>query len=107
MAAMERVSSDWFSARALFQQVGDLVLVMEVLIVLETVAFGQVSVTGRVIDENNAAVAGARILLGPAISTDSQALSLQTLSDPTGSFTLTLQKQGNYLVSVELTGYFR
>jgi carboxypeptidase family protein len=107
MAAMEKVPSDWFSARVLFRQIGALVLVVEALIILETVAFSQVSLTGRVIDENNVAVAGAHVLLAPGTSTDLQISSLQTLSDPTGTFSLTLQKQGNYLVSAELTGYFR
>ncbi len=55
---MEKVPSDWFFARALVRQIRDLVLVMEALIILEPAAFGQVLLTGRVIDESNAAVAG-------------------------------------------------
>src|SRR5437879_470254 len=107
MAVMEESPSNSFSARTLHRQLGDLALLVVALISLQMVAFGQVSLNGRVTDENNVPVDGAHVSLGSAVSTGSQIPLLQTLSDPTGAFTLRLQNSGNYLVSVELEGYFR
>jgi hypothetical protein len=51
---------------------------------------------GRVVDENDAPVSGARV----------NANSREAQTDPTGAFTLTLPGPGDYLVSVEHEGYY-
>ncbi|PYV45379.1 MAG: hypothetical protein DMG06_02615 [Acidobacteria bacterium] len=82
--------------RALYWSLGDLLFLTGALVILPSVAFGQVSLTGRVTDENNVPVAGARVFLRPASSPDSPISWLQTLSDPTGAFTFILQISGDY-----------
>ncbi|MEN6602929.1 MAG: TonB-dependent receptor, partial [Bryobacteraceae bacterium] len=57
-----------------------------------------VVVHGRVVDENAAPVAGARITLRPG--------PLETHSGPTGTFTLTLPALGNYVIHVDRNGYY-
>jgi len=104
---MEKYSSNSSCPIALCRRIGNLVLLIGALNVLQALSFGQVSLIGRVIDENNAPVVGARVSLRSAVWTDSQMSPLQTLSDPTGGFILALQNSGNYLVNVELEGYFR
>jgi len=56
-------------------------------------------VTGRVVDENSAAVAEARVTLSAG------SVTFQTSSDPTGSFQLRLLP-GEYSVTVEREGFF-
>ncbi|MEO8371898.1 MAG: carboxypeptidase-like regulatory domain-containing protein, partial [Candidatus Solibacter sp.] len=65
-----------------------------------TLAYAQVSVAGRVVDENGTAVAGARVELrsGPFISTVS--------SDPAGNFRANLPEAGAYDVRAERAGFF-
>lgn len=60
----------------------------------------QVNITGRVMDENGAGVAGARVTL------NSGADSASAVSDPTGAFTVTLAGAGHYLARVERDGFF-
>lgn len=66
------------------------------------IAAAQVSLSGRVVDEDGAPVARARIsahqTAGAVVSTE---------SGPAGTFRLSLPEPGSYLVSVQHTGYFQ
>lgn len=106
-AVLGKSSSSLFVPWAQRRQLSDLLLLMGALVILQPVARGQVSLTGRVTDENNVPVAGARVFLGSAISADSKMSPLQTLSDPTGEFILFVKTSGACLVSAEHEGYFR
>lgn len=64
-----------------------------------------VRLTGRVVDENNAPVPGARVLVRPAHAQPHEARRIVT--DPTGAFSLELARPGEYLVSAECEGFFR
>ena len=66
-----------------------------------------VRLTGRVVDENNAAVAGAQVSIRPAASDAAAAPHIQAIADPTGAFAVRLENAGDYLVSVERQGFFR
>ena len=66
-----------------------------------SVAYAEVRLTGRVTDANSAPVSGARIAL------QSPAVSLQTVSDPTGVFQFDLTAPGDYSLSAEREGYFQ
>jgi hypothetical protein len=57
-----------------------------------------VTLQGRVVDENVAPVVGARIIVRPG--------PRQTQSDPTGAFTLKLPAPGDYVIHVEREGYY-
>ena len=59
---------------------------------------------GRVTDENDAPVAGARISVRPA--TPSSIDRWQALTDPAGIFKLNLPAPGDYLVDVQREGYY-
>lgn len=67
----------------------------------------RVTLTGRVTDENNAPVAGARIFLESEHRLESETLKSQTLSDLGGGFAFHLQTTGDYLVSAQREGYFQ
>ena len=58
----------------------------------------ELRLSGRVVDENDAPVAGARITVRPT--------GQQALSDPTGAFHITLPSPGDYLVNVQREGYY-
>src|ERR1700680_2431236 len=58
--------------------------------------YADVTLHGRVVDENDAPVRGARATVN----------SLETQTDPTGAFTLTFPGPGNFLVSVSREGYY-
>jgi hypothetical protein len=58
--------------------------------------YADVTLHGRIVDENEAPVRGARVT----------ANSLETQSDPTGAFTLTFPGPGDFLVSVSREGYY-
>jgi len=62
----------------------------------------QVTLTGRVVDENDAPVANARVLAHKA-----QQRAVETYSGPAGAFRISLPQEGEYLVSAESVGYFR
>ncbi len=62
----------------------------------------QVTLTGRVVDENDAPVANARVWAHKG-----QQPAAETYSGPAGAFRLSLPQEGQYLVSVESVGYFR
>ena len=63
----------------------------------------QVTLTGRVVDEDNAAVPAAHVSLTQAGSN----LHLEAEADPTGKFVFRLDAPGDYLLSAELPGFFR
>jgi hypothetical protein len=96
-----------FSPRAPCRQLGDLLRLLPALVVLQSLAFGQVSLNGRVTDENSVPVAEAHVFLRPSTPTDSQIVPLQTVSDPTGAFIFSVAIPGDYVVSAEQEGYFR
>jgi hypothetical protein len=62
----------------------------------------EVTLQGRVVDENAAPVPAARVNARPAAS----GKSWEVQTDPTGAFTLTLPEPGDYLVSVTREGYY-
>ena len=66
-----------------------------------TLVHGQVAITGRVVDENDAPVAGARIELRRA-----DRLVTVASSDTAGSFRAVLPSAGEYVVRVERLGFF-
>jgi carboxypeptidase family protein len=61
----------------------------------------EITVAGRVIDENEAAVAGAQITVSSAGMS-----AVRAVSDPTGRFTVAAPTAGDYLVDAECTGFF-
>ena len=65
-------------------------------------AAAQVAWTGRVTDQNDAPVAGARV----RIRQEARA-ALEAESSPTGSFVITVPAPGRYLVTVDRAGYFQ
>ena len=62
----------------------------------------QVSVRGKVEDENGLGVAGARVQLRVAPGT----LAASTISDLTGSFSMSLKRPGEYQIHTEREAYF-
>ncbi|MGO9230916.1 MAG: carboxypeptidase regulatory-like domain-containing protein [Bryobacteraceae bacterium] len=65
-------------------------------------AAGQVAWNGRVVDENDAPLAGARVRVRQ------EALApIEAESSPTGSFVITVPAPGRYLVTVDRAGYFQ
>ena len=60
-----------------------------------------ITVTGRVIDENEAAVSGAQITVSSAAMSAAHAIS-----DPTGRFTVLVPAAGDYLFDTECAGFF-
>jgi hypothetical protein len=58
--------------------------------------YADVTLRGRVVDENDAPVRGARVSLA----------SQETQTDPTGQFLLTLPGPGDFLVSVSREGFY-
>ena len=82
-------------------------LLAGVLAILPPISEAQVSLTGRVTDENNAPLAGARIWLRSEKQADTETPNLQTVSDPTGAFLFHLQTSGDYLINAEREGHFR
>jgi len=65
-------------------------------------AAAQVAWSGRVVDQNDAPVAGARV----RVQLESQAV-LEADSSPTGSFVITVPAPGRYLITVDRAGYFQ
>ncbi|MGA2325113.1 MAG: TonB-dependent receptor [Bryobacteraceae bacterium] len=78
--------------------------VLIVLVALCTrAARAQVSLVGRVVDENNAAVPGAQVFLTRAGSE----FRLESVADPTGRFVFRADSPGEYLLTAERPGFFR
>jgi hypothetical protein len=63
----------------------------------------EIQLTGRVFDEDNTPIHGAKIILRPDIP---DAKQTEALSDTTGNFSLHLSSRGAYLISAEAGGYF-
>ncbi len=70
--------------------------------------WADVTLTGRVVDENEVPVPGAHVSVVPAPGSPipAPAKPWDTQTDPTGAFTLSLPAAGDFLVSVELEGYY-
>ncbi len=81
-------------------------LLIEIILLMALLAQADVLVGGRVVNENNAAVGGARVAFRPVDSPPSAA-AVQSVSDPTGSFSLRVPATGGYLVNVQHDGYFQ
>jgi len=73
-----------------------------VLLLAGTASFAQVAVSGRVVDETGAAVAGARIEMRLLDAT----ISLAASSDRAGSFLLHLPAAGEYRIRAERQGFY-
>ena len=73
-----------------------------IIVSLCTLARAQVRVAGRVTNETNSPVAGARVTIEDVPSTK----SFQTVSDPTGSFVLQLPAAGVYSLKVDREGFY-
>jgi hypothetical protein len=67
-----------------------------------TAASAQVTLTGHVVDDNEAPVANARVWAHKG-----QQAAVETYTGPAGAFQLSLPEPGEYLVSVESVGFFR
>ncbi len=65
-----------------------------------------ITLSGRVVDENEAPVGSARITVSRVVSSTAPAALWQTQTDPTGSFSLTIPEPGDYLVNVDREGYY-
>ncbi len=63
---------------------------------------GDATLAGRVVDENNAPVGGAIVLLRPV---QGQA-GIQAVADPTGQFRITVPRAGTYLLSATHADFF-
>ena len=83
-----------FSARSL--------VLIPILLLGESISQAEILVSGRVLDENNAAVGGARVAFRVGSSE-----SVQTVTTPTGRFELRLPTGGGYIVNVQHDGYFQ
>ncbi len=72
---------------------------------LAALAWAQTGVrlAGRVVDENGAPLAGARLILRPA---GDAANEVQAFTDPAGEYDVELPHPGRYLVDVERKGHF-
>ncbi|MCS7313934.1 MAG: TonB-dependent receptor [Bryobacterales bacterium] len=64
-----------------------------------------IRLSGRVVDENNAPVPGARVSLRPAGAESHSARRI--VADARGAFSLELELPGEYLISAEREGFFR
>jgi len=62
----------------------------------------QVTLSGRVLDDNEAPVSNARVWAHKG-----QQAAAEAFTGPAGAFELSLPEPGNYLVSVERVGFFR
>ena len=72
------------------------------LLLLPLAATAQVRLTGRVVNENNAPVSGAKVSLAAAVSNR----NFLAVSEPTGAFTLQLPTPGDYTLNVDREGYY-
>ena len=65
-------------------------------------ASGQIAWSGRVVDQNDSPVAGARVRVRQEAWT-----ALEAESSPTGSFVIAVPAPGRYLATVDHAGYFQ
>ena len=73
-----------------------------VVIAAAASATAQVTLSGRVVDENEAPVANAHVRVHKGEQAPAEAFT-----GPAGAFRIPLPEAGEYLVSVESPGYFR
>jgi hypothetical protein len=66
----------------------------------------EVTLRGRIEDENNAPLAGAAVSIRPAAQPSLSSLSVSAETDPTGAFRLMLPEPGSYLITVSKLGFF-
>ena len=67
-------------------------------------AYAELLLSGRIVDENNVAVEGARVTFHLAGTPETQVYS--AVSDPTGAFSLPLPAPGQYLINITHEGFF-
>lgn len=79
---------------------GRIILLPWLLLMVGGEAGAEVLLSGRVLNETNAPVPGARLTV------TSNDFRTHSVTDPTGAFELAIPKTGDYLVSVEREGYF-
>ena len=72
------------------------------------VGAADVTLRGRVVDENEAPVRAARVIVRPAAVSAASASERppEAETDPAGAFSFTLSGPGDFLVSVERQGYY-
>jgi len=80
-------------------------LVLGLLLALIPAMAQEAHIWGRVVDENNAPVSSARIVLFPA--REAKSSLLQTVANPDGSFEFRAPAKGNYYLEVNREGFFR
>jgi hypothetical protein len=85
--------------------------ILAVLTLFKLIAFpvcgAEVTLSGRVVDENDAPVHDARVTAHPpSTSAAAPPNSWEAVSDAAGFFSLTLPGPGDFLVSVEREGYY-
>src|SRR5690349_15899472 len=81
---------------------GQRVLVTGILLLCGT-AHGQIAVSGRVLDENGAAVPLASVQFQDANTPEAR---VETSTGPSGNFALALPRAGSYRTSVKCNGFF-
>src|SRR5579863_3929563 len=72
------------------------------LFLLGPVLRAQVTVTGRIVDDTGAAIAGTRVELRPVDGGTPAVAS----SDPAGNFTINLPAAGEYSIRAERLGFY-
>jgi hypothetical protein len=72
------------------------------LTLLPLLAIAQVHIAGRVVNETNAPVSGAKVVLRDVQSTK----RYSAVSDPTGAFSLQTPAAGEYLLNVDREGFY-
>lgn len=78
------------------------------VVILPCWAGAETRLSGRITDENNAPISGARVTFTRHVADGQSGAEVQhALSDPTGSFVFEIWWPGDYTVVVEKTGYFR
>ena len=74
---------------------------------LTSLVRAQVRISGRVTNETNAPVAGAKITVAPNLGSDAQPSKIfEAISDPTGAFELVVPAPGAYAVKVDRQGFY-
>ena len=74
---------------------------MGLLTLASVVGWAEIRLKGKISDENNAPVPGAKVSLAAGNAV------VRAVSDPTGGFALVLPASGDYLVSVDREGFFK
>jgi hypothetical protein len=77
-------------------------------VLLASPLVADITLTGRVVDENEVPVAAAHVsaIPAPGSAMPAPAMPWSAQTDRTGAFTLTLPAAGDYLINVEREGYY-